>query len=479
MIVDILFMCGLYLLGLFPLLYLRRGNVVEFIGWTAFAWGSLVWVVASVVCLVASLDVSLLNIFLVIVVCAALFGWWQHARLARPRPGTVRRIALPATLFMLVVIAGGSVDRAILSPDSVVQILVANSLINVPHKEIVVNDFGLWGPALISLQASAAMLGRDYFDTLQPAFFITLVGTFAHVARSSLLAIGLTSRRSVSLSLVATLLVGSTPLVLVYALYPHNNIIVAMYLLIGVSAFWMALKQRQEAFFYLGIMAFLGMSLARTETSLFAGVFLICMVSMGSHSRREWLRGLAPYTGILLGWNLWLLLRVAPETHILTPERVVLILVVVGGVLALVSLLRVAFVKKRLAPNLHRLMLGSLVAALIAILVLDSYHLPRMLYVFGFNMFAFGTLWWGGTWWLLVILAVLIPRKVQVPNERLFTVGIAGFFLLLLLISYAHPFRLGWGDSANRAFLHILPVVIYFLTLKVGTALAMAKTPAS
>ena len=269
----------------------------------------------------------------------------------------------------------------------------------------------------------------------------------------------------------STLLLATTPLILYQMVYIHNNIIVATYMLIGVAALWTALNEKSSAYLQLGIFAFLGLSLSRTEVTLFAAVFFVAAISFGRFSNRDWLKGLAPYSVILTCWNLWLLLVVKPDTHILTPTRTALIIAVITGLSVMVTLLRFRLIRLRIAPNLHYIMLTVFSLMLLYIVLVDFQHLVRMAGVFLSNLFSVGWLWWGVTWWIIAAWLWAVRRKPDISGEKLFVVGITGFFMLITAISYVHPFRIGWSDSANRAFTHILPVIVFYLTLKTAPLL--------
>jgi len=59
------------------------------------------------------------------------------------------------------------------------------------------------------------------------------------------------------------------------------------------------------------------------------------------------------------------------------------------------------------------------------------------------------------------------------PQEDLFLYGVILFFALLLAIVYFRvPYHTGWGDSANRMFTHILPIVILYVQMKAAQGLS-------
>jgi len=53
-------------------------------------------------------------------------------------------------------------------------------------------------------------------------------------------------------------------------------------------------------------------------------------------------------------------------------------------------------------------------------------------------------------------------------DERVYYVGTLSFFgLILILGTMRIPYRVGWGDSANRMMLYILPIIFFYFLLKI------------
>ena len=92
------------------------------------------------------------------------------------------------------------------------------------------------------------------------------------------------------------------------------------------------------------------------------------------------------------------------------------------------------------------------------------------------NFFRFGR--WGITWFVFSLFLILSVTGPRVAEEEIFLYGISGFFLLLVAIVYfRNPYRIGWYDSANRMSTHVLPIVILYVLMKASEGLSEEDDP--
>jgi len=116
-------------------------------------------------------------------------------------------------------------------------------------------------------------------------------------------------------------------------------------------------------------------------------------------------------------------------------------------------------------------MLGLLLLVLVFMVFQKPEHMMDSITAIIKNMIESGR--WGITWIIFILLLVFSLTQPRVPKEELFFYFISSFFSLLLAISYFRaPFRLGWGDSANRMLTHILPIIILYVLMKTTKGLS-------
>jgi hypothetical protein len=263
----------------------------------------------------------------------------------------------------------------------------------------------------------------------------------------------------------------STYFILFQVFYIHNSLISAVYLFTGFSSFWLAVKEEKESWMVLGTLGMLGFSLTRTEAPIFALIFLLLLLSTDRIPYRTYLRTIMPYLSYITLWYVYLLTQMGMGTKILDPEKTLVIIgaLIACGILFLLS--ELTWVKRFLLPYLPQIMLASLLVLLVLMAIQKPEHMKGSLYVILLNTLRYGR--WGLTWLVfsqLLLVSILGPR---LPWEKLFFYGIASFFILLLAIVYfRNPYRIGWYDSANRMLTHILPIVILYVLLKAAQGLS-------
>ena len=80
---------------------------------------------------------------------------------------------------------------------------------------------------------------------------------------------------------------------------------------------------------------------------------------------------------------------------------------------------------------------------------------------------------WGHSWFLIAAL-LLLALALEPPRFRhAFTIGLPVYagFLLLLSFNLRVPYRIGLADSANRMTIHFVPLIFFYLAIKLGPAL--------
>lgn len=463
---QVLFLFGLYGFGLFFGLLFKRQLPVALISLTGFLWGALAWVIGGVLILAASLPYTPVSMGLLFIFLMIGFGT-IHARnktwrLARRELLT---ILLIAAAFLLVLVLASLFNFSTTSQDSIAQISTGRRIAYEGFSSPVIEELSLRGIYLPQLHSASVFLGDDYLYAAQPAFAFSFVLIFVYLTRRI---IGhLSSHRHLAwlLSLSSGLILFSTYFIVFQFFYIHNNLISALYLYFAVCAFWLAAVEERGTWAILGIIALLGFSLARNEAPIFALIFLVLVVSSKRISFRVRLRSMLPYLVVLILWYLYLLLEMGQGTKILDPGKTLLIIGTLAAFGCLVLLSELKWIKSLVLPHLPKVMLGTLLVLLVVMAILKPNHMILSVWIIINNTLEAGG--WGITWLIFGFLLVLSMAGPRLPWEEIFFVGISSFVALLLaLVYFRNPYRLGWGDSANRMLTHILPIIILYVSMK-------------
>jgi hypothetical protein len=238
---------------------------------------------------------------------------------------------------------------------------------------------------------------------------------------------------------------------------------------------WLAHTEENDAWLVFSTLGLLAFSLLRIETFLFALVFIALWLGAAHPRYRVRLAVVLPYLAVMIARHALLIAWEIVERRVyLGTRNIVLILVFLFlfGVFVLIS--NMAWLERIVLRRLPTIILVAFSAALLAAVVWKPAHMAATLWAILNHLFNPG--YWAGIWWLQLVLIPFVIRYPKVPLERLFTVGVPAFLMLLALLSLLRsPYHLGWGDSANRMLTHILPVSLLYFLMKYAAWLAEGK----
>ena len=466
MINQILFLFGLYGFGVYFGLLFKRQLPAALIFITGYLWGALLWVVGGILLSTTSLPytpLSMLMIFLILGVGIGII----HTRnktwgLSRPE---ITCFLLIAVGFLLVLVLASQFNFTVTSQDSTILIASGRRIAYEGFSSGVIEELSQRGIYVPLFQSASVFLGYDYLSAAQPGFAFTFILAYYYLTKRIIGHLLSNQRLAELLPLLTSLVLFSTYFIIFQFFYIHNSLISAAYLFVGVSGFWLAVIEDENKWMILAVLGLLGFSLARNEAPLFALIFLVLVISKDRIPYRFRLRLILPLLGLISLWYLFLLGRMGGGTSILDPKRTLALIgtLIACGILVLISELK--WIKRYLLPYLPVIMLGSLAFLLIFMVIQKPQHMAISVWVISKNLFESGG--WGITWLFFGFLFVLSLPGPRVPWEGLFVIGISSFLALLLaLVYFRNPFRLGWGDSANRMLTHILPVIILYVLMK-------------
>jgi hypothetical protein len=474
---QVLFITGLHAAGAAVGLLFRGRVPIPFIAATGFLWGALLWVALVLVLLL--LPVQSLGGAAAIGSCAAavaliaaygLLGTWRITGAdAAWLAGGVAATATAAA-------AAGAWNYSLASFDSIVQLMMGRTIafegVVVP---LLAEPLGSRGAFLPALHSAAVLIGEGYLHSVQPAFAVSFAMAFVVLGSRMARHVGMSANAASGLPLLALVALGTTYFILFQAFYIHDSFPSMVYLTAGTCTLWLALHERDESWLIFAIPAFIAFSILRIEGPLFAMIFLAPALT---HGRLDFGRRLAAalvYAGSVGTWYL-LLLVLHPGSGFLAAGNNLAVLGLLAGLVGLVGASRVRWVERLMDAHLFTLMLATAVAAIAVLCVLKPGHMQINAGVIGQNLFHSGR--WGVTWTIMLLAALFAFPQPRIPHGRLLVGGVALFVLLVLALGALRvPYRVGWGDSANRMMTHILPLAALYVTLRCGAGLqAQAAT---
>ena len=475
------FLVFLHLSGCVCTLPFRKTIPLAFLCLSGFLWGAAIWCLVGIVHFWFHVSWTAFSAFAgmaAAAACAAVLEYKQNRFSFSGREACLLVNTVLISCLLAVYLCLN--NYAVLSYDSFQLVNVGRSIgFNNGITSINQGFLASWGIFLPLLQAASVFLGIDYLYALQPFFAATFLACFYYLTCRAVAGMTGEIRYAALVALLGTLAMFSSYFLLFESFYIHNNFICAPYFFIALAAMWMALAEDNSAWFGFSIPAMLAFGLLRTENVIYCMMFFLLFLSVRKLSYRTAAGLLVPWAGFFFIWYITIRGYIGKGSDILNANYVLIILAVLALFCSAVLGLKNRFVSAVMA-KMHIIMLCCSLLLTGAFFVINPPHMYTSLQSLYGNMVANGM--WQSTWVVLLVLLCLTPLLPPVPYQRIFSFGIALFFTLLLLFCVPrHPYRLGWGGSANRILTHILPVVVFFVILKFSGALKQpgtGRTPA-
>jgi hypothetical protein len=84
----------------------------------------------------------------------------------------------------------------------------------------------------------------------------------------------------------------------------------------------------------------------------------------------------------------------------------------------------------------------------------------------------FSTGKWLTTFWVVLFILLLTHPSEKLTLEPVFKMLIIGFFAMIPIVGYFKgSYHKYWYDSANRMYIHILPLMVLYVLLKLSLIL--------
>lgn len=325
------------------------------------------------------------------------------------------------------------------------------------------------------LQTVGSLTGNGYGNFLVPLIGLATLGLTAWFLHGVLVRVGLNPkhRRRVVVSSVVFLLVSNRFLHGLF--YINGHMLFAGLLLGAVSLCWFALEDRSPSNIAVAGLFLAALVPLRAEAVMVAIVFLIPILVSGIDQRARWVL-IGPFVAASIVWYGLVLPSYVDSSDLTLTGPVFANLIGAAMLTALVAALGV--------PTWHKYhrwlpwMVGGGVIGFVALAaVSDSYLVTRTLSMTARNIVHFGL--WGSLVLVLAILVGLSMWAVRLPNQGVWVYALPTYAALVIALAYIRdaPYRLGWGDSGNRMWLHVIPIAVVAVFAAFGEATVRAGAP--
>ena len=456
-----------YLLGLATGMLVCDRLPFVFHCFTAIFWGVLLWTVAWLTALYLPVGNLRWTAGLIVAGVLLLLACRRVYR-GVSKPRGVHVVLAVCVLAGLILVAWFAAYRRVAagSFDSVALILLGRSMLENGLSPWVGARLGSRSAMIPMLHGAGVLDGGNCLYGLQPVLAVSLALTFCYMAWRVISRICSCRRTALFFSLLACGVLFSSRIMFFQSFYIHDNLAAGAFFFIAVVSLWLALAETNYAWLVPATWALVSCSLVRLEGALYVLIPLALACKELPYGRRLTLT--LPVLTVVVVWNVCLFQGVTGgAASFFSPGRLVALLGMMCAFGALVSLSFNRIVDRLAVRRLDVLMLVSLVIALVVILLLEPRHTTSSALAFLKNMvppWSVRESWWGLTWILMAVAYVLSLGKGGFPFERLLQSCTVAFFLLTLILCYGRPpYRVGWGDSANRMLTHIAPIALLYV----------------
>lgn len=471
-----LYVLMLYGLGVLVAWPLRGGLPGLWVILTGVLWGALFWHLATLSVLMLGGPLHPLPTTMVALgALLVIWGWRWRARRTisasrEPWAGLiVAGLSMVAALIVL-----SEMDHVFGVPDSFRMLAIGRQIAREGFTLESVEPLTSFGSFITLLQAYAAFSpGQAYSVGLQPA--LTLGGVLAglFIAQRALRQHQLPPMAWLA-PLLGLLLLSSTYMSALMAQMIHANPAAAVYGFVMMGCLWLALLDDayHADWWRCAVFAGLGFAFTRIEAPLFLVAFVGLALSAQPWPRRVRFGLILPGVLVVVVWYLYLLaITVQDAGRLLSPTNTLLILGALGALIVFLCALEAPFLARQ-ASRLSGLVGPGLLLVLIGAYGVDAEQWLTNVRNLGHNLMGLGE-FWGLMWVIVPGLALFLPRQPALRHERFLVLSSLIFLVLVWLLPYGRgaPYRLGWGDSGNRMLFHLLPVLVFYLSLKAARTL--------
>jgi hypothetical protein len=439
------------------------GRSSDATGLSAFSLAYPLSTIFTVVCIlpfiVLGIELHIANIFFIemfkLVLVIFLIKYWVKKKL--------RYIAV----FSLFIICAGYVVPWITN-DSAMFALYSKAIINgtvAKYPQVGVPSYGVYLPALNAVYS--VITGTAFHTTISASFGLSLMAMIYQsincVINSEIMKI----RKS--LFVMYWLFLITTPIFFISLRYVHSNLISAyfifalFFLLLPDHKYSISKLDRAYAF-GIPFLLIIGLGLARVENGLI--IFALIVVMYAKYSQLRGAERLGGIAGILfVGGYYFYIHKVTQAYHdiILKEWSSLLLLLLLFVLIVPYSMPSLFELVKRWVSN-RLIIILCILLSLCSLLCFPDHGFESLKNLF-LNLFLFKGRW--SIFWHIGFISIVYYINQAVHDEwksheiitAFITITVILATLVFLLGYFRTPFRLGYGDSANRLMLSLYPFV--------------------
>jgi hypothetical protein len=364
------------------------------------------------------------------------------------------------------------------SPDSLYMVIMGRGILETGLSEWYFSSPLQWGMFVPVLQTIGMLFGQEYAWFIQPVLsltFLVLFGILIYKASRSL-----TRQKTLPAFLtVASLgILLSSNMFWVAQFYVHNNLDTGIFLFIVVASLYFAIREQKTAWLGITAIFMILLGMARTENVILAAIVILLAVATRKIPQRQLLSTFLPFLITQIIWNLTVI-RLDPVAfgNLMSVSQLKLVTLALAALTGFLVLAGNSWIKKRIVPLINPLLWIGVGLLLVLVFVLEPAN--RFLDLWDNLRAMFVTGKWLASFWGVGFLLLLVradKERLESHFTKFFSILIAAFFSMIVILgSVKGNYHSAWYDSANRMYIHIFPLMLFYLSLKISSTVSLKR----
>lgn len=470
---PVLFFFSIYLIGLlFALLFVPKISAL-FACLTGFLWGALFYFVFAILVLVTHVvaynaTTLLVSGILLLITLTVLLIRKKEFKLKTREILFVIGYSL-ILVFVIYYFSLKNYSKA--SYDSMLLVNMGRYLAVGDLYNWMISSPKSYGMFIPILHSSSSFWGMDYYSALQPTISFVFAGLFLYINGMIIKTITPNKLVQIIAAIISSAIFFSTPIIWFNTTYIHTNFISGVFLIVSLYAYIKGINDGLNEWLAIGTLSLIGFGFCRTENSIFAILILLLIFSSNQITFRKRISIALPFSLVfILWWTLVLQMNDTPFSDVLTKNMVyayilIFILLLIGIIIS-----KISWVEKFIIHKIKLWISVSFIAVCIIMIIVKPQEMSLSFINIMKNSFitkygGFGAInYFLAFGFLLTGILHLIFRKSGYSITTSLAHTIFYFFIFVMIMSFFRtPYHIGWGDSANRMFITLLPISITFI----------------
>jgi len=476
----ILFLIEIYLLGCAISIQFREEISDFFLSFLAILLGFFAYFINVIVLTVIQVPVSvpLLSILMGVDITLILFTKWLVSRRIISRFQWSLFWYFGAGVFLIL----GSIfflneGYVFATPDSLYLVTMGEDILETGLSTWHFASPTQWGMFVPSLQLIGLLFDYEYSWFIQPIMSLTFLVVFGFAVFKSSRSI--TSKKIVPyiVTLFSIGLMISSKIYGVAQFYIHTNLDTGISFFLIVVSLYFAIRDNKNSWLGIAAIFLILFGMTRSENVILASLVIVLTVASRKISHRKLLWMFLPYLIFQISWN-WIIIRVNPQTftNIITISQLRLVTIGLVALVIFIILSGQAWLQDKILPWLTTALVIGISILLLGVFLLE----PERIFFNTWNnlqtMFVSGK--WQLTFWGVVILLLLVKTENRNILNNYFNLLIFAFFSMIIFLGYLKgSYHSLWYDSANRMYIHILPILVFYLSNKISSNFPLEDQP--